>query len=311
MRPVCSVVIPTRNCLSYLACALDSVRIQDIDGLEVIVVDDGSTDGTGRWLRQLAETWPRLRVIDGPARGPSHARNLAIAAANADLTAFLDADDLWWPAKLARQIAHHQAHLDVGFSFTDYLHVDVDGGEHGTCFDYWHFRPDGARDGSFTVLRDGEAAILGTNPVGTSTVVVRTRLLQIANGFAENWQSAEDLDLWLRLSSMAPASATTDVLATYLMHRPGNQTGMAAKRLEAVAGIVKRYDDRPEPAFRRASRKARARLHEARADLAGASHQPVRSLAWRLRALSIAPSLRTARAAAGQARGMARGLLSR
>lgn len=311
MRPVCSVVIPTRNCLSYLTGALDSVRAQRIDGIEVIVVDDGSSDGTGDWLRSYAGTWPALRVIDGPACGPARARNLAMAAANADLTAFLDADDMWWPHKLERQIAHHRARTDVGFSFTDYLHVDVDGGTHGTCFEYWNFRPGGVREGDFTVLRDGEAVVLGTNPVGTSTVMARTRALQIANGFAEDLQSAEDLDLWLRLAAAAPVSATSDVLASYLMHRPGNLTGQASARLATLSAIVGRYNGRKEPSFRVASRKARARLHEARADLAIASRQPMRSLGWRLRALSADPSLRAARAAAGQARGMARALLSR
>lgn len=311
MRPVCSVVIPTRNCLSYLTSALDSVRAQRIDGIEVIVVDDGSTDGTGDWLRGYAGTWPALRVIDGPACGPARARNVAIAAANADLTAFLDADDLWWPGKLERQISDHRARPDVSFSFTDYLHVDLDGGTHGTCFEYWNFRPDGAREGSFTVLRDSEAAVLGSNPVGTSTVMARTRALQIANGFAEDLQSAEDLDLWLRLAAAAPVSATSDVLASYLMHRPGNLSGQAPARLATLSAIVARYNGRKEAAFRVASRKARARLHEARADLAIASRQPVRSLGWRLRALSADPSLRAARAAAGQARGMARALLSR
>lgn len=311
MRPVCSVVIPTRNCLSYLRGALDSVRAQRVDDVEAIVVDDGSTDGTGEWLRDYARTWPALRVIDGPACGPARARNVAIAAVNADLTAFLDADDLWWAGKLECQIAHHRARPDVGFSFTDYLHVDVDGGTHGTCFEYWNFRPDGVCEGRFTVLRDSEAVILGTNPIGTSTVMAQTRALQIANGFAEDLQSAEDLDLWLRLAAAAPASATRDVLASYLMHRPGNMTGHARARLTTLGDIVARYDERAEPAFRTASRKARARLHEARADLAIASDQPVRSLGWRLRALSTDPSLRAARAAAGQARGMARALLNR
>ena len=306
--PICSVVIPTRNCLAYLSSALDSVRAQKIDGLEIIVVDDGSTDGTGEWLRGQARTWSCLRVIDGPARGPARARNLALAAANADLIAFLDADDMWSEGKLSRQVAFHQRRPDVGFSFTDYLHIDRDGDTHGTCFDYWRFTPGRVDASGFAVLHDPEATLLGANVVGTSAVVARRRELQIANGFGEDLRSAEDWDLWLRLAARAPVAATPLSLMTYLMHRPGNLTGQVEDRISAMSDIVERYAGHDQPAFRRARRRAQARLAEASAEAAGLARKPWRSLTHRLHALSLLPSRRVARASAGAALGAAHAL---
>ena len=306
--PICSVVIPTRNCLAYLSSALDSVRAQKIDGLEIIVVDDGSTDGTGEWLRGQARTWSCLRVIDGPARGPARARNLALAAANADLIAFLDADDMWSEGKLSRQVAFHQRRPDVGFSFTDYLHIDRDGDTHGTCFDYWRFTPGRVDASGFAVLHDPEATLLGANVVGTSAVVARRRELQIANGFGEDLRSAEDWDLWLRLAARAPVAATPLSLMTYLMHRPGNLTGQVEDRIAAMSDIVERYAGHDQPAFRRARRRAQARLAEASAEAAGLARKPWRSLTHRLHALSLLPSRRVARASVGAALGAAHAL---
>ena len=306
--PICSVVIPTRNCLAYLSSALDSVRAQKIDGLEIIVVDDGSTDGTGEWLRGQARTWSCLRVIDGPARGPARARNLALAAANADLIAFLDADDMWSEGKLSRQVAFHQRRPDVGFSFTDYLHIDRDGDTHGTCFDYWRFTPGRVDASGFAVLHDPEATLLGANVVGTSAVVARRRELQIANGFGEDLRSAEDWDLWLRLAARAPVAATPLSLMTYLMHRPGNLTGQVEDRISAMSDIVERYAGHDQPAFRRARRRAQARLAEASAEAAGLARKPWRSLTHRLHALSLLPSRRVARASVGDALGAAHAL---
>lgn len=124
--PRCSVVIPTYNCLDFLPLAIASVRVQAIEDLEILVVDDGSTDGTGEWLAKEAFLDRRIIPLQADGEGPGFARNLAISHARAPLVAFLDADDLWWPHKLARQLGYHELNQDVGLSFTDYLHVDAE-----------------------------------------------------------------------------------------------------------------------------------------------------------------------------------------
>ena len=96
-----SAIIPTYNRAALVTEAVDSVLAQTYQNVEVIVVDDGSTDGTQERLAQYGD---KIRVIYQQNAGPSAARNLGIASATGSLIAFLDSDDLWLPTKLERQV---------------------------------------------------------------------------------------------------------------------------------------------------------------------------------------------------------------
>lgn len=133
--PAISVVIPTRNARRWLAQSIASIGGDA--GVEVIVVDDGSSDGTDAFLAKLAAADPRIVVLPGAGRGAAAARNRAIAAARAPLVAFLDADDRWRLDKLRIQAALHAAQPEIGFSFTDYRHRKPDGRLGGGCFAFW------------------------------------------------------------------------------------------------------------------------------------------------------------------------------
>jgi glycosyltransferase involved in cell wall biosynthesis len=113
-----SVVIPTYNSADYLPDAIDSALNQTVPPLEVIVVDDGSTDETAGILERYRG---RIIVISQENRGPSAARNRGIAAARGDLIAFLDADDVWLPRKLEKQLACLAEHPRAGLVHTDVL----------------------------------------------------------------------------------------------------------------------------------------------------------------------------------------------
>lgn len=263
-QPSCSVIIPTRDCLAYLRVAIESVRYQQGVDLEMIVIDDGSADGTWEWLSQQAREDARLRTIRLEGVGPARARNAGIAAAQGDLVAFLDADDQWWPGKLARQVAHHRASPQTAFSFTDYLHVDPEGGVHGGCFAFWKPRFANGASLAFQRLVDPEYAILECNAVGTSTVVASRNALQNANGFAE-CKSAEDWDLWLRLAGAGEVTFSLATTATYIM-RPGSETKNASARIAAMEDIIQRYGSRSHALAAKALRAARARLLVAHAE---------------------------------------------
>src|SRR5690606_2222652 len=101
--PLVSVVIPTHNYGRYLGEAVESVRAQGVPDVELLVVDDASTDDTPAVLARLAG--PDLRAIRIEAGDVSTARNTGIGAARGRFLAFLDADDRWCPGKLARQLA--------------------------------------------------------------------------------------------------------------------------------------------------------------------------------------------------------------
>ena len=293
----CTVVIPTYNCLEYLRPALATVAMQGVEALEAIVVDDGSSDGTAEWLRGYSRSAPWLRVIEMPGScGPSKARNAALSVARGALIAFLDADDLWWPGKLLRQLQHHEANRDVAFSFTDYLHFDPQGALHGTCFDFWKPAYVNRSDTNFHIVPDAELEILGANVVGTSTVIARARALQNANGFPEVSQSAEDWKLWLGLAASGNVSCSSAVTMSYLM-RPTSVTSNRSSRISAMRKIVAAYDGRTEPAARIARRRAHARIRTAEAE-----HFRQQGAVWRAAAAHAGafinwPDARTAKAA--------------
>ena len=100
-----SVIIPMYNAERYIAATLSSALAQTHRNIEIIVVDDGSTDGSAAVIELVAATDARVRLISQPNRGVAHARNCAIAAAQSQFIAPLDADDIWHPEKIERQIA--------------------------------------------------------------------------------------------------------------------------------------------------------------------------------------------------------------
>ncbi len=105
-RPLVSCVVPVFNGALYLTEAIESIEAQTWRPIEIIVVDDGSTDGTPGII---AGPGGRVRALGQPNRGPSAARNAGMAIASGEFVAFLDADDLWAPDKLARQMARFEA----------------------------------------------------------------------------------------------------------------------------------------------------------------------------------------------------------
>jgi glycosyltransferase involved in cell wall biosynthesis len=106
-----TAIVPVRNGGRYLGGALDSIRAQTRRADEVIVVDDGSTDGSA----ELAESYADVRCIRQASQGCAAARNAGIAAARGDLLAFLDADDEWTEDKLAVQVAYLEEHRAVPY----------------------------------------------------------------------------------------------------------------------------------------------------------------------------------------------------
>ncbi len=126
MKPIVSVIIPAYNAAATLQRSVDSVLSQDVDKMEILVVDDGSTDDTPK-----VATQPALRLFSQSNRGPAAARNRGIAESRADLVAFLDADDTWPAGALRHQLAMMQRDesVDVLLGHTD--HAPLAGGTPG------------------------------------------------------------------------------------------------------------------------------------------------------------------------------------
>jgi glycosyltransferase involved in cell wall biosynthesis len=183
--PRVSVIIPTYNRAALVQDAVAAVLAQTYRDFELLVVDDGSTDGT----REVLAAWGgEIRVLRLPARrGVSGARNAGIVAARGEWLAFLDSDDLWLPEKLARQMAFVQAHPQFLLSQTEETWV-----RRGVRVNPPRTHK---KEGGRIFLRSLERCL-----VSPSAVVLHRGLLDAHGGFDEDLPAAEDYDLWLRLS---------------------------------------------------------------------------------------------------------------
>lgn len=192
-QPSVSVVIPTFNCAATLPDAIASVRSQRSSDLEIIVVDDGSIDDTGRVLDELAG--PDLRVISQGNAGPAVARNRGIDAAHGEWVAFLDADDYWLPGKLKAQFDRLET-TGGDFAFCGSILVDQSGNLLETR--------------SACPMHSLASELVWGNQIATPTVIVRKALLTELGRFDETLTIGEDWDLWLRLAQRSSGCCVSD-----------------------------------------------------------------------------------------------------
>jgi GT2 family glycosyltransferase len=203
--PRVSVVMPNHNGGPWLAEAVDSVLAQTLADFELLVIDDGSTDGSPELLDRYARLDPRVKLIRQPRRGLTEALNRGLAAARAPLFARLDSDDIARPMRLQRQAAFLDAHPDIGLVGSWARQIDVNG------------RPRGERKprtDPADLARDLERA----NPFVHSSIMARTGLLRGLGGYRPVFEAAEDYDLWLRLAEAAEVANLPEFLISYRMH---------------------------------------------------------------------------------------------
>jgi glycosyltransferase involved in cell wall biosynthesis len=210
MAPVTvSVVLPTFNRLRFLRPAVESLYAQTFTDWELIIADDGSDLETRQYLQSLA-SHPRVRVVWLAHTGrPSIVRNAALQLASGEYVAFLDSDDLWAPSKLERQIATMRARVNCRWSYTGFMHVDASGNS----------VPDEAR--LPWVLYEGdifEPVATGRAAIRTPSVLADRQLIAQAGGFDEAMLSAEDFDLWLRLSLLSEVASVDEPLVYVRYH---------------------------------------------------------------------------------------------
>ena len=254
---VVSVIIPVFERADYLHQAVQSALGQSYPDIEIIVVDDGSSErevsryhlpGHIRFLR---------RTLNG---GPSAARNAGLAVARGEFIAFLDSDDAWMPQKLSRQVALLRDHPRAGLTFCHVAAMDERGRSIGQ-----RTRPRVLRGHTF---RHCLRSYLIKSP---STVLLRRELLEEHGGFNEGFRHCEDRDLWLRLALKHEFLADPEELVFYRTH-PGQLTdgrnGVAAAHAEVE--LFRQWLPRVQHRMPRLEREARRALGSAYRRLAKA-----------------------------------------
>lgn len=227
MTPTFSVIMPIYNVERFVAAAIDSVLAQEDGDFELLVVDDCSPDGS----RAICEAYddPRVTLITHPVnRGLAGARNTGVRAAQGRYLAFLDSDDIWEPAKLARHREHLEARPEVGLSFSRSAFIDAD----GEPLDYYQMP-------SLTDITPG--LLFCRNPVGNgSAPVIRREILEaiafdceVKGGgvlpcyFDESLRQSEDIECWTRIA--LKTGTTVEGIPEPLTRYRLNEGGLSAQ----------------------------------------------------------------------------------
>jgi glycosyltransferase involved in cell wall biosynthesis len=219
MNPLVSVVIPCYNAAKTLAATLESVLAQSYRPIEVIVVDDGSSDESAAIARSFA---PRVTVVVQKNGGPASARNEGIRRCRGEYIAFLDADDLWLPDKLAVQVPVAAAFGKPALVFSAVERVREDGEIH-------------LKRVSPEKLPITYAKLWHGNSITTSTVLAHAAVLD-GCVFDEDSaiQGAEDFDLWLRIAAQHPVGYIDTPLARYHISQQGHSRSNPERSFAAV-----------------------------------------------------------------------------
>jgi glycosyltransferase involved in cell wall biosynthesis len=192
--PLVSVIIPAYNSASFVHLAVQSALEQSYARREIIVVDDGSSDGTRKVLDPFHD---RVKYIYRQNGGPSAARNTGIESSEGDFLCFLDADDIWASNKLERQIAFMEHHRNVALLSCGWRKFRNDGSPQAPFLT----QETGKNDGRIFPVPEAFIRLVKSNFITTSTVMARRECFEKAGLFDVKLPTVEDRDMWLRISA--------------------------------------------------------------------------------------------------------------
>ena len=262
--PRVTVVMPVRNAERYLNEAIDSVLGQSLKELELLAVDDGSSDSTPAILARYAAADTRVRALSRPSSGIAAALNAGIEDARSESIARMDADDVSEPDRLARQLAILDAAPDVVLVGTAATLVD----EHGRAVG--RVGPPVVHDVIVEQLRTRNALVHGS-------VVFRRAAWKSAGGYDAAARLVEDYDLWCRLLAHGRCAGVAEPLYRLRLHADSVSSRAMGDQLEATYRVRRLHFGTPRPSWAE-RRTARADRHLAYARMLAA---PGEMVPWR------------------------------
>ncbi|MGI8402085.1 MAG: glycosyltransferase [Gemmatimonadaceae bacterium] len=235
--PLVVIVMPAFNSGHYIAAAIESVVSQSYTNWELVIVDDGSTDSTGRVADQFAMNDPsRIRVIHQENSGIAGARNRALAEANpaSEFTAFLDHDDVWYPETLAKMVSAIGTDKTVVGVHGFRTYIDKNGKQIAVDGSFYApVRRRAVHKGRLRTVTESEPTTFECLAYGccvfTGAMLVRTEAIRIAGFFDPEAVLADDWDMWLRLSLQGSFEFLREPLYGYRLHGT-NSSGNATRK---------------------------------------------------------------------------------
>lgn len=243
--PAVSVIVPTYNYARFIRDCLDSIFSQTFKDLEVIVVDDGSTDNTEEVLEKYRGD---IHYIHQENKGLPAARNRGIRSAQGEFLAFLDSDDLWLPGKLEEQIRVLRKDTDMGIVFSDASAFSEEGVIQESIL----------KEEDICIGQCFQRLFMG-NYLVMPTVVIRKKCLDKSGMFDESLTAVEDYDLWLRISVFYRVGFVDKVLAMYRVH-PSNMSRDFCRLLDNEIRVIRKVIEQYPDFVKKMGRKVPARL---------------------------------------------------
>jgi len=234
MIPLVSVIIPTFNRLSLLKETVESVRKQTFRDFEIVVVNDGSSDGTAEWLRSQQD----LRGIDQENKGIATSRNVGAEAARGEWFAFLDHDDLWAPEKLQIQTEFVKENPEIGLVAARHVRLGRS---------YRRPKQPAWIKGDLFVKTFSESFI------HTSSVMISREVFREVGGFPPQYRFADEFDVWLKIAAGYSVAYVDEPLVFIRFYESNTSHNRIGVRRDTYDILMKNYDPTriPLPVFRR------------------------------------------------------------
>jgi glycosyltransferase involved in cell wall biosynthesis len=228
-QPLISVVIPNYNYAHYLGEAIESVLAQTYASIEIILVDDGSTDDS---LERARKFNGRLKIVAQENAGVSAARNRGIGEASGELIAFLDSDDVWLPEKVAKQVRLLEREPQVGLVHCGYVEFFSDGTVGDTHLDGME------GEVALELLKYQRSVVLG----GGSGAMVRRSLIDEIGGFDPAVSPAEDWEFYYRCARVCRVGFIDEVLLKYREHQSNAHLNIPRMERAILAAFDKSFE---------------------------------------------------------------------
>lgn len=229
--PKVSVIIPAYNALRYLPETIDSLFKQTFEDFEAIIVNDGSTDSIEDWFDGIKD--PRLKLISQVNQGQSKARNSGLEHAQGEFIAFLDADDLWEPSKLEKQVSLLMSNPEVGVIYTWVAGIDSEGVLRGRVIKNF------AEGNVWKDLTQHNILECGSTPL------IRRICFAKVGVFDERLPPCEDLDLWLRIACHYNFLVIKEPLVYYRQHASSSGKNWQVAEKNYIIALEKAFDNPP------------------------------------------------------------------